>query len=519
MKKGFTLVELLAVIVILAVILAIAVPGISNVIETATKNAFASDLHMVLKAIEYKKLEDNSFDSTTIDETNVKNLLNIDDSNYKSITVKKVDDSIYVTIVGQNKWKDLTATGTANDTSISNTVIDFVRGANNSILATGMTPIKWDGSTWVDTTENDPDWYNYDTTNKKWANARTEDGSMWVWIPRFIYKISNGWHSSTTGTIDIQFSKGIDDNWNKAVIGNINLDQTANASNNTWTNHPAFTFGSTELTGFWISKFEVSSSDPAAANGGDDVTTLKVKSVPNVVSWRGITLNNAFIVSRSMETDTTYGWDITGEGVDTHLMKNTEWGAVSYLSKSIYGKNDEVWVNNSNTYITGCAGSSVSAEISTTGCEYAYNTTNGLQASTTGNIYGVYDMSGGAFEYTAAYINNNHANLTANGNSVYTSDNKYKNVYGIGAIDDEANNYALAINQKGDAIYETSSSSIEASSWYGDHSYMSRTDNPWFKRGGYNYGSRAGLFEYYRTTGHVASYNGFRSIILVNTGL
>jgi hypothetical protein len=342
---------------------------------------------------------------------------------------------------------------------------------------------------------------------------------MWVWIPRFIYKISNGWHSSTTGTIDIQFSKGIDDNWNKAVIGNINLDQTANASNNTWTNHPAFTFGSTELTGFWISKFEVSSSDPAAANGGDDVTTLKVKSVPNVVSWRGITLNNAFIVSRSMETDTTYGWDITGEGVDTHLMKNTEWGAVSYLSKSIYGKNDEVWVNNSNTYITGCAGSSVSAEISTTGCEYAYNTTNGLQASTTGNIYGVYDMSGGAFEYTAAYINNNHANLTANGNSVYTSDNKYKNVYGIGAIDDEANNYALAINQKGDAIYETSSSSIEASSWYGDHSYMSRTDNPWFKRGGYNYGSRAGLFEYYRTTGHVAIYNGFRSIILVNTGL
>lgn len=34
-KKGFTLVELLAVIVILAVILAIAVPGISNMTKSA----------------------------------------------------------------------------------------------------------------------------------------------------------------------------------------------------------------------------------------------------------------------------------------------------------------------------------------------------------------------------------------------------------------------------------------------------------------------------------------------------
>ena len=32
----------------------------------------------------------------------------------------------------------------------------------------------------------------------------------------------------------------------------------------------------------------------------------------------------------------------------------------------------------------------------------AYNTTGGVKASTTGNITGVYDMSGGAWEYTAA---------------------------------------------------------------------------------------------------------------------
>ena len=39
-KYGFTLVELLAVIVILAVILAIAVPGISIMIDNSKKSSF-----------------------------------------------------------------------------------------------------------------------------------------------------------------------------------------------------------------------------------------------------------------------------------------------------------------------------------------------------------------------------------------------------------------------------------------------------------------------------------------------
>jgi len=43
-------------------------------------------------------------------------------------------------------------------------------------------------------------------------------------------------------------------------------------------------------------------------------------------------------------------------------MKNDEWGAVAYLSKSKYGKqNEEVWINNSSSYITGSAGNSASA--------------------------------------------------------------------------------------------------------------------------------------------------------------
>ena len=50
MKKGFTLVELLAVIVILAIILAIAVPSITNLIENARINAYIKNEEMMIRA-------------------------------------------------------------------------------------------------------------------------------------------------------------------------------------------------------------------------------------------------------------------------------------------------------------------------------------------------------------------------------------------------------------------------------------------------------------------------------------
>ena len=73
---------------------------------------------------------------------------------------------------------------------------EWTGNVNKPKLMTGMTPIKFneptgdekanEGST-VKTTDGDTDWYDYDA--KKWANAQTQDGSMWVWIPRYAYKI------------------------------------------------------------------------------------------------------------------------------------------------------------------------------------------------------------------------------------------------------------------------------------------------------------------------------------------
>jgi hypothetical protein len=199
------------------------------------------------------------------------------------------------------------------------------------------------------------------------------------------------------------------------------------------------------------------------------------------------------------------------------MMKNIEWGAVTYATYSTYGKNSEIWINPSGTYTTGCAGDSVSSP-GTEGCTNTYDTPNGQQASTTGNIYGIYDMSGGAWEYVSAYIDNGNSNLNNNGNFILTADSKYRDVYAM--TEGEPNNYELTINHKGDALYETSTSGSDKTSWNNDYSDMPRTFQPWFIRGGFNNGgSDSGSFLFYSYSGETGSGIGFRSVLLVDQGL
>ena len=54
-----------------------------------------------------------------------------------------------------------------------------------------------------------------------------------------------------------------------------------------------------------------------------------------------------------------------------------------------------------------------------------------MLASTTGNITGLYDMSGGAWEYVAGYLNEVTPPLT-NYTTLYNAEPKYKDVYSIG---------------------------------------------------------------------------------------
>ena len=500
MKKGFTLIELLAVIILLGIIGLIIVPSVNKTITDSRQKVY----NQSISSIEHSALMylTNTGDCPTSDT--VLSIQNIKDAGLldnKTLENPKGGDSLDTNACIVYKWQDnnYVINYTTGDDCNKDQIIDnynVTKGVNVPQLTSGMTPIKWVNGVETTTTSSDPNWYNY--SNKLWANAKTADGSYWVWIPRYAYKITSGWHTATAGTIDIKFLKNdTTENSSNTTIQTSGYSTTGTNTSNAYFLEPAFqnSTGNTKY-GFWVAKFETSN------------TTSLPKSVPNVSSLRSVTIGDMFTYSQNMSTNTSYGWS----NVDTHMMTNYEWGAVAYLTQSTYGKNSEVWINNSFTYITGCAGSSVSAS-SYSGCQNAYNTATGQNASTTGNITGIYDMSGGAYEYTAAYVNNGNSSLSTYGSNILSSTIN-KNVYSI-TTDSKANNYDANKNIYGDAVYEISSSYSGTVSWNTDNSNMPNSGYPWFVRGGYYINtSSAGVFNFFYTSGNADSGFSFRLVVL-----
>ena len=363
------------------------------------------------------------------------------------------------------------------------------KGVNTPNLGEGMTAIKWDETAndgagdWVETEGSDPDWYNYE--NKEWANAKTADGSIWVWIPRYAYSIpSAGYHKSTATEISIEFMKGTR---NETTSGRTSFNNASGQGN--WNIHPAFNYGQT-VSGIWVSKFEASQSDASTSSMG---SSGEIKVQPGVQSWRMIGVNDVYTICLNYN-----------KTLNSHMMKNDEWGAVAYLSRSKYGKNDEVTINSNSSYYTG--GGSGNTYVN-----------NGAQ-STTGNVWGVYDMSGGSWEYVAAYVNNGNTNLTWYGASlVNSSDARTKNVYTTASTDNAANNYDQNKEVYGDAVFESSAAGARASAWDGDWSCFTYTTVPFFVRGGsYELGSQAGLFCFNACNGGYGHEFSFRPVLVAN---
>ena len=420
-------------------------------------------------------------------------------SNGQTITLKATTPGTYYLHVltvdnAGNKKETISSAVTVEAALVADGNYNASKGVNTPKLGSGMTPIKWNGSSWVNTTGSDKDWYDY--TAKKWANAKTSDGSMWVWIPRYAYSITSGYHSSSAGNIEVEFMKGLT---NETSTGRKSFNNASGQGK--WNIHPAFNYGTT-VSGIWVAKFEASRSNATSSSAGSN-NTIKIQ--PGVQSWRSITVND--IYTNCLNYNKT---------LNSHMMKNDEWGAVAYLSKSKYGKqNEEVWINNSGSYITGSAGNSASAG-SNTGTTNDYTSTQGVKASTTGTVYGVYDMSGGAWEYVAGYVNNGNSSLTSYGSSLVNGDAKTKNVYNKASSDNNTNNYNANSSKYGDALYETSTRGDGNTSWYGDYSVFPYTSNPFFIRGGlFNNGAGAGVFFFHTYDGGSHSSSSFRPVLVV----
>lgn len=271
--------------------------------------------------------------------------------------------------------------------------ISHAVSANNPVITSGLTPVIFNGSTFTETEDTNEHWFNYETGN--WANAITDDGSVYVWIPRFTYKIVDN-------KISIKWSNGIDD------------DVT-----NGYLRHPAFFFGAynggdpnsnsnfnerngerRELTGFWVQKYLAT----------EDNGYIQSLSNGNPVKKD---LHSAFDSAIKMSSNPAYGF--TQSGTYTNLIKASQWGALSYL-----------------TFAKGNPNSNI---------------------STTGNVSGVYGINGTTAEYVSAVVGtpDNAGNFL---NEKYLS---YVDVITLEDDNTESNNTEKVKDYYGFAVSETNS--------------------------------------------------------------
>ena len=522
---------------------------------------------------------------------------------------------------------------------------------NNPELKTGMIPVKWDASkkTWVKASSDNTgkDWYDYSTSSKKWANVVTvksngtktreeymnsevgteieEDDitTMFVWIPRYAYKITSGYHSTGNGVIEIKWLTGTTD---AAVDGSLVAKRTSETDEN-YVVHPAFINNTSlggsgeEIEGVWVGKFESSNVNAVKDNNNMDKDTTDTNILygqgdnqnvtirPNVNSWRSIDVNEIMKASQDMVKDNNIH-GLSKDNTITTMMQNSQWGAVAYLTQSEYGnmqtssedsgmwnnpytegytytKNDDNGVGSYWVTMTGMAGTTRDAstpwditiqnkikditngtitinyqkkeelkkddgtyenkKIDNTYIYYRYYTANGQKASTTANVYGIYDMAGGTWEYMANSIEASNQETVIKlkkfipkfatiykGNKsdgIITKTDGSKTDDGLGRLA----NYKENKEMYGDAIWETSMSNVKIDTadttssnvadsdgekygyyngWNGDYSYFQVLQRPFFRRGGnFEYGGRAGIFSFDDANGYSYEYTGFRVVL------
>jgi len=144
------------------------------------------------------------------------------------------------------------------------------------------------------------------------------------------------------------------------------------------------------------------------------------------------------------------------------------------------------------------SGATVSAA-SNVGCANPYNTTTGGYASTTGNIYGIYDMSGGSWEY----VMGNYGNYISSSGFSELPAAKYYDVY----TTSEGTTACGGGICYGQAISETLN-------WNSDYYYPATSSGPWVVRGANFTGTTsAGIFSLSYKTGSVAGDTSTRIVV------
>ena len=104
-KNGFTLVELLAVIVILAIILVIAVPKITDTIKNSKIASFESSAKTIAAQAEKKKMEKEILEDTG--SINCSDIVKLNDTDYGNCSITFDGNTAKVSLVGSGKFEGL----------------------------------------------------------------------------------------------------------------------------------------------------------------------------------------------------------------------------------------------------------------------------------------------------------------------------------------------------------------------------------------------------------------------------
>ncbi len=395
-----------------------------------------------------------------------------------------------------------------------------IKQPNPPVLSEDLIPVTYGVNGEVYKADVNSEWYNY--FDKEWANAVTVSSGtkatynsaaagteilmndieqMVVWIPRYSYDPAS--IVSADEAIDVEFA---------------NLNEEA---------HPAFCWGNycqtdrsnaenVEMSGIWIGKFEI------ANRAGEDENTPDVSYVvkPNLNSVHDSNISTMYDKIN----------DISISNGDVHMMKNTEWGLVTYFSQSKYGvcNSDGTCTSkvannayyNSSTYdiTTGCgpvmSGDVVTDNASATVCPDSskWNTTIGQEASTTNNIYGIYDMAGGKWEYVMVNMEDASGNFYPSYSGFSSApEKKYYDEYEYSA---DYTDYSRGL--QGDVTKELNPDSTTMTNWNGDHAYFVASSHSWFIRGGLSSAATyAGVFSFNRNAGVAYSYLSARLSLFV----
>ena len=115
-KNAFTLIELLAVIVILAVILVISIPRILDVIETSKKDSFKSTAQLIADSAEKKRVSDKLLGKE--EEITCDKVAKISSKDYEYCIVKiNEEGKATVTIKGKGKFDGMAICNASKETS------------------------------------------------------------------------------------------------------------------------------------------------------------------------------------------------------------------------------------------------------------------------------------------------------------------------------------------------------------------------------------------------------------------